>query len=103
MDYAALGLAVLASDVPAYRGSVADGTGGRLVANTESGWFIALCDLIRDAAERQRLAGAGAAALVARDTLAAQAEARRAAWRAVVADRSAAGRARKPTTRLAAD
>ena len=33
MDYAAMGLAVLASDTPVYRGSIADGPAGQLVAN----------------------------------------------------------------------
>jgi GT2 family glycosyltransferase/glycosyltransferase involved in cell wall biosynthesis len=89
-DYAALGLAVLASDVPAYRGSFCDGPrtdgdgvdggGGRLVANTEAAWFRALCDLINDAALRRRLADGARGAFVAHHTLAAQATWRRAAW-----------------------
>ncbi len=43
LDYAALGLAVLASDVPAYRGSAAE-----LVGNTAPAWFAALARLVRD-------------------------------------------------------
>jgi hypothetical protein len=88
MDYAALGLAVLASDVPAYRGSFADGekargasgVSGGLVANTEAAWFAALCDLIRNAPARALAADAARAAFLAHHTLAAQAVARRAAW-----------------------
>ena len=80
MDYAALGLAVLASDVPAYRASLADGVGGNLVANTEAAWFRALCDLILDTPARQRLAKQAHVALAAQHTLAAQAAVRRAAW-----------------------
>ena len=39
LDYAALGLAVVASDVAAYRGSLADGPGGMLVANRPEAWY----------------------------------------------------------------
>jgi GT2 family glycosyltransferase/glycosyltransferase involved in cell wall biosynthesis len=60
LDYAALGLATLASDVPAYRGSVADGPGGRLVANTPDAWREALSWLVRDAQSRRLLAETGA-------------------------------------------
>ena len=84
MDYAALGLAVVASDVPAYRAALAASGGGLLVKNTEAAWFEALCRLIRDAQLRRRLAAAGGQALAAGDTLAAQATARRAAWGDVV-------------------
>jgi GT2 family glycosyltransferase/glycosyltransferase involved in cell wall biosynthesis len=105
LDYAALGLAVLASDVPAYRGSLADGTGadriaadgtrsantganvtaaappgGMLVANTEAAWFRALSELIRNGPARQRLAAGAHTAVAAHYTLAAQATTRRAAW-----------------------
>jgi GT2 family glycosyltransferase/glycosyltransferase involved in cell wall biosynthesis len=84
MDYAALGLPVVASDVPAYRAALTGSGGGLLVANTGAAWFEALCRLVRDAQLRKRLAAAGAKALVARDTLAAQAATRRAAWGDVV-------------------
>jgi hypothetical protein len=72
LDYAALGLAVLASDVPAYRQSSAE-----LVGNTE--WFAALAALVRD--PRQRLAQAQAAQqdFLRNGTLAAQAPIRKAA------------------------
>lgn len=84
MDYAALGLAVVASDVPAYHAALAASGGGLLVANTEAAWFEALCRLIRDARLRRRLAEAGGEALTARDTLAVQVEARRRAWHELV-------------------
>jgi GT2 family glycosyltransferase/glycosyltransferase involved in cell wall biosynthesis len=59
LDYAALGLALLASDVAVYRGSVADGAGGMLVPNTEDAWYLALSRLVRDTDLRRRL-GQGA-------------------------------------------
>jgi glycosyltransferase involved in cell wall biosynthesis len=80
LDYAALGLAVLASDVPAYRGSLADGIGGRLVANTEAAWFRALHDLIDNTVSRRQLAEGARTVFTAQHTLAAQTQARRAAW-----------------------
>ena len=84
LDYAALGLAVVASDVAPYRGSLADGAGGMLVPNRADAWFAALCRLVRDAELRRRLARGAVAALGAAGTLARQAEARRAAWLAAV-------------------
>ena len=80
LDYAALGLATLASGVAAYRGSLADGLGGRLVANTDMAWYDALSHLIRDAPARRSLAHGGAKALLETGTLAAQADAWRKAW-----------------------
>ena len=71
LDYAALGLATLASDVPAYRGSLADGTGGLLVPNTDDAWYEALSRAIRDAAWRRDVAAAGARTFRDRGTLAA--------------------------------
>ena len=79
LDYAALGLPVLASDRAVYRGSLADGPGGRLLPDDENAWFVALSGLIRDGALRRRLAE-GARAAFADATLAAQASERRAAW-----------------------
>jgi GT2 family glycosyltransferase/glycosyltransferase involved in cell wall biosynthesis len=80
LDYAALGMAVLASDVAAYRGSPADGTGGALVANTTSAWYEALSRLIRDAASRRHFAAAGFEHFHASETLAAQPDAIRRSW-----------------------
>jgi glycosyltransferase involved in cell wall biosynthesis/GT2 family glycosyltransferase len=79
LDYAALGLPVLASDRPAYRGSLADGPGGWLLPDTEDAWFVALARLVRDVALRRRLAD-GARTALAKETLAAQAAGRRGAW-----------------------
>ena len=50
LDYAALGMTVVASDVPVYRGSIADGAAGQLVPNTTEAWYGALNWLIRDQA-----------------------------------------------------
>lgn len=80
LDYAALGLVTLASDVAAYRGSLADGPGGRLVPNTTAAWYEALSRLIRDAALRHQLAEGGVQRLRASGTLASQADAWGQAW-----------------------
>ena len=80
LDYAALGLAVLASDVPAYRGSLADGPGGRLVANTDTAWYNALSRLIRDDPFRRGLAAGARRWLHTNATLAANAPAWASAW-----------------------
>ncbi len=83
LDYAAIGLPVLASDGPVYRGSLADGVGGMLVQNTTEAWYGAISRMIRDGAWRARLAEGARAHVEAHGTLAAQAAARRAAWLAV--------------------
>jgi glycosyltransferase involved in cell wall biosynthesis len=79
LDYAALGLPVLASDRAVYRGTLADGPGGRLVPDTENAWFVALARLVRDARFRHRLSD-GARTAFSAGTLAAQAVGRRSAW-----------------------
>jgi GT2 family glycosyltransferase/glycosyltransferase involved in cell wall biosynthesis len=83
LDYAALGMPVLASDVAAYRGSLADGAGGMLLPNEPHAWYAALSWLRRDPAALARLAEGARAAFVAAGTLTTQAEARRAALAAV--------------------
>jgi glycosyltransferase involved in cell wall biosynthesis len=80
LDYAALGLACLASDVPAYRGSLADGPGGYLVPNTTPAWCEALSLLVRDPARRRELGEGGERSLRTWGTLAGQAEVWRRAW-----------------------
>ncbi len=80
LDYAALGLAVLASDMEAYRPL----PGGRLVANTDVDWADALGHLIRHPNLRRDMAEAARAVLLGSGTLAAQAGARLAAWREVL-------------------
>lgn len=77
LDYAALGVAVLASDVAPYRGSIADGIGGELVLNDPDAWAEAIGRMVRLARTRRELAGTGRTALLARGTLAAQAAGRR--------------------------
>jgi glycosyltransferase involved in cell wall biosynthesis len=83
LDYAALGLPMLASDREAYRGSLADGPGGWLLPDDQSAWFVALSRLVRDGALRRRMSEAARTAF-ARATLAAQASERRAAWLGLV-------------------
>jgi glycosyltransferase involved in cell wall biosynthesis len=89
MDYAALGLPVLASDVPAFRGSLADGPGGMLVANDTASWHSALAMLTDGSRRRHALADGARAALLAEHTLASQAAARRALWHSLTSPRSA--------------
>ena len=96
LDYAAMGLPVLASDHDVYRGTLADGPGGWLLPDDESAWFVALARLVRDATLRRRL-GEGARAAFSLRTLAAQAAERRAAWASVVRRR------RRKVSRVAAD
>jgi GT2 family glycosyltransferase/glycosyltransferase involved in cell wall biosynthesis len=80
MDYTALGLAVVASDVDVFRDSAAGGAARQLVANDPHAWHAALGWLIRNQALRLSLAAAARPAFLATSTLAVQAEARRAAW-----------------------
>ena len=80
LDYAALGLALVTSDVAVYRGSLADGTGGMLVSNTEDAWYTALCRLVRDTELRRRLGQGAWEGYMAVGTLAAQSDEWRAAW-----------------------
>jgi GT2 family glycosyltransferase len=105
MDYAALGLAVLASDVPAYRGSLADPASvasgepsgeaagdpsgdpsgevaGQLVRNTPAAWFQAMADLVRSPDLWGARAEAARAAFLATATLRSQAALRRKLWMA---------------------
>ena len=58
MDYAAMGMAVLASDMPVYRGSLADGAAGQLVTNDRFAWYATLNWLLRNADLRRSLASA---------------------------------------------
>ncbi len=88
MDYAAMGLAVLASDTPVYRGSIADGSAGQLVANDPRTWHAMLDWLIRDQALRESSAVRAHQAFVADATLASQAEVRLAAWKRLLPQRS---------------
>jgi glycosyltransferase involved in cell wall biosynthesis len=82
LDYAAMGLPILASDNVAYRGSPADGQAGWLVPNDTDAWFVALARLVRDDTLRRQLA-ARAREAARGGTLAAQAVRRRAAWLAL--------------------
>jgi GT2 family glycosyltransferase/glycosyltransferase involved in cell wall biosynthesis len=77
MDYAALGVTILASDTPVYRGSLADGPAGCLVANNAGAWYAALDRLVRDTDMRCALANRARAAFLAQASLAS----RGSAWR----------------------
>jgi hypothetical protein len=80
MDYAAMGLTVLASDTPVYQGSLADGPAGQLVANTPAAWYAALNWRLRDREALQAAAARSREAFLTRASLASQAEVRRGAW-----------------------
>jgi hypothetical protein len=85
LDYAALGMAVVASDTDVYRGSLADGQGGVLAANDAGAWFVTLCRLVRDDGLRRTLGQGALEAFQARGTLARQTAERRAAWLSLAA------------------
>jgi GT2 family glycosyltransferase/glycosyltransferase involved in cell wall biosynthesis len=68
LDFAALGLATIASDVPAYRGSLAEE--GVLVPNTTGAWFDAISRAIRDPDWREARASAAVTRLRAEGILA---------------------------------
>ncbi len=84
MDYAALGLAVVASDTDVYRGSIADGPAGRLVPNTPEAWYAALDILVRDAVTRGRMMAAARDAFADQASLSKYAPVRREALRKVL-------------------
>lgn len=84
LDFAAMGMYVLASDVPAYRGSIADGPAGHLVANRADAWYAAISNVVRDQALRQAGYGRSRAAFLAHGTLAGQKAQRRAAIEAAI-------------------
>lgn len=84
MDYAALGMAVLASDMPVYQGSLADGPAGQLVPNDPRAWYSALNWLIRDGGLRRSMAAGSRAAFCEQASLASQADARRERLRSLI-------------------
>jgi glycosyltransferase involved in cell wall biosynthesis len=77
LDYGALGLAAVASDMPAYRAADGSALPGALLAPDETAWFHALAQLIRQPTRRLELAKAGRAALLGQHSLAAQSATRR--------------------------
>lgn len=77
MDYAALGLPTVASDIGVYDGVVRDGLNGLLLPNTDMGWFAGLARLIRDPSQRALMAKQAYERFLARFTLASQATMRR--------------------------
>ena len=86
MDYAALGMSVLASDTPVYRGSIADGPAGQLVANDPATWHAALDWLIRNQNLRQSRAVRAHQAFLASATLTSEADTRLAALARLLPD-----------------
>jgi GT2 family glycosyltransferase/glycosyltransferase involved in cell wall biosynthesis len=80
MDYAAMGLVVLASDTPVYRGSIADGPAGQLVPNDPAAWYTALTWMVRNRDARREAAARSRDAFLSQASLASQAAMRRDAW-----------------------
>jgi glycosyltransferase involved in cell wall biosynthesis len=78
MDYMGLGLAVVVSDVEAYRDLPNDAV--LRVANDPDSWYEALAGLVRDAGWRRQRAETGLHRFSQLYTLAAQSESRRAVW-----------------------
>jgi GT2 family glycosyltransferase/glycosyltransferase involved in cell wall biosynthesis len=101
LDYAALGMAVVASDTGVYRGSLADGPCGMLAANDPGAWFVTLCRLVRDDALRRALGQGALEAFRAGRTLASQAAERRAAWLSLVTAKSGRNMTRVRREKLA--
>jgi GT2 family glycosyltransferase len=64
LEYSALGLPGIFSDVVPYRGSVRDGETGLLVPNDEEAWYAAILRLAEDGDLRTRLAQAARAQVV---------------------------------------
>jgi hypothetical protein len=75
-----MGMVVLASDVPVYQGSLADGPAGQLVANDHRTWYATLDWLVRDQAVRRSMAGNARDAFLTHASLASDPAPRREAW-----------------------
>jgi glycosyltransferase involved in cell wall biosynthesis len=58
LDYSALGMATIASDVEPYSSAIVSGVDGLLVKNTADAWEKALTSLVEDKAQRASLAAA---------------------------------------------
>lgn len=69
LDYAALGLPAVFSQVPPYTGAVRQGETGLLVSNTPEAWALAVTSLLRDPLLRARLAQTAREEVVARHRL----------------------------------
>jgi hypothetical protein len=111
LDYAALGLATVASDMPVYRGTAFAGSlaaagaeagaeagaqaGGYLAADAAQ-WFHAIARLVRRPDLRLAMARAGHAALLREGTLAAQAASRAAGFDRLVPRRALPPGSRAP-------
>jgi glycosyltransferase involved in cell wall biosynthesis/GT2 family glycosyltransferase len=83
LDYAALRMAIVASDMPGYRGSLADGPGGMLVKPDPRAWYAAINRLVRNPTVRRAYAAGAAERFAYTGTLGSQAQERRAAWEAI--------------------
>ncbi len=83
-----MGLVVLASDTPAYQGSIADGTVGQLVFNSPEAWYAALNWLVRNRDARHAIAARSRDAFMASASLASQAAIRQQALCRLLSARS---------------
>ncbi|HEY4044135.1 MAG TPA: glycosyltransferase, partial [Rhodopila sp.] len=103
MDYAAIGLVTLASDVPSYRGSIADGPAGQLVSNDPVAWTAALDWLIRDQAFRRASAERARRAFATHGTLLSAAAKRLLAWKSLLSAATTGLRRDEPALTIAHD
>ena len=69
LEYAALEMAIICSDVPAYQEVARDGINSLVVDNTTSSWCNALIKLIEDQILRERLASAARIEVINRFTI----------------------------------
>lgn len=69
LDYTAMGLATLTSDVPAYRDTIENEVTGLVVPNDPEAWYGALDRLVSDATLRHQLANAARDKLLSQHTL----------------------------------
>ncbi|MGD9945886.1 MAG: glycosyltransferase, partial [Burkholderiaceae bacterium] len=69
LEYAALEMAIVCSDVPAYAGVARHEVNALVVSNTREAWYEAVRELIEDEGKRRRLAEAATAQLKSQHTL----------------------------------
>jgi hypothetical protein len=85
MDYAAMGMFTVASDMAVYRDSIADGPAGTLVANDPLAWYAELSRRLRNRDWLLSAATQTRQAFLEQASLASHVKLRRAAWRRALA------------------
>jgi glycosyltransferase involved in cell wall biosynthesis len=80
LDYGICGFAPILSNVEPYQEVIRHGENGMLVENDTGSWYETLCSLVEDATLRSELGRTACEDVLARHTLAAQAEKRQRFW-----------------------